>query len=170
MAADPERSLKILEVDQAAIMRLKQEAGSAPLKRSRICLHSSEEDPIQEMIIAFAQGSYVRPHRHSGKSESFHLIDGDLDVVFFDDEGRILRRIQMSTASERTRIYRLNSMAWHTLLIRSPFAVIHEVTNGPFRRSDCAFAAWAPEPHDTGRIGEFLKRLESRASQQPITG
>lgn len=36
------------------------------------------------MLIVMAKGSYIRPHKHKNKSESFHIIEGLLDVIVFD--------------------------------------------------------------------------------------
>ncbi len=85
----------IVVVNAETLQTLKELAATAPLKRSRLCLHRTSEDPIQEMVIAFARDSYVRVHRHRNKSESFHILAGSLEVVFFDDEGRETRRIQL---------------------------------------------------------------------------
>ena len=57
-----------------------------PRQRARYCTHSLVDDEVHEMVIYHKEGTYIRPHKHIGKTESFHLIDGEADVVFFDDE------------------------------------------------------------------------------------
>ena len=63
------------------------QARSNMIGRARICTHTSDKSPVQEMVIAFTRETYVHPHRHIEKSESFHVIEGELAVVFFDDSG-----------------------------------------------------------------------------------
>lgn len=147
-------------VSAAAIADLVRAARQAPLRRARICLHGSVDDPLHEMIIAFAHDSYVAPHRHRGKSESFHLLAGTVDVVFFTDAGTVADRVTLSAdAPERPRIYRLQQPLWHTLAIRSETAVLHEVTNGPFRPEETEVAPWAPSPDDRPAVDRFLTSI-----------
>ena len=72
---------------------LKRQAGLNARGRARICAHGDNEDAIHEMVIAISSSSYIRPHRHIGKSESFHIVDGSVDVVMFDNDGGITDRI-----------------------------------------------------------------------------
>jgi hypothetical protein len=47
-------------------------------------------------------------------------------------------------ATDKTHVYRLAAPIWHSLVIRSEYAGIHEITNGPFRAEEREFAPWAP--------------------------
>ena len=62
-------------------------------ERVRLCTHQSVEDAVHEMLIVHIKGTYIRPHKHPNKSESFHIIEGNLDVVVFDDAGDLLEVI-----------------------------------------------------------------------------
>jgi cupin fold WbuC family metalloprotein len=139
----------IVEVGQDWYARLKHHAFEADQKRARLCLHHGPDDPLHEMIIVFHRDTVIRPHRHRGKSESFHLIFGELDIAVFDDRGRVTQVVSMGDlASKKTQVYRLSSALWHTVIVRSEYAAIHEVTNGPFRAEECEFAEWSPaEPN-----------------------
>ena len=87
------------------------------------------------MIIVFHRGAVIRPHRHRGKTESYHIIFGELDIVRFDDEGLPTRIVSMGKlASGKTLVYRQNRPIWHSVIIRSEYAAIHEVTNGTLPR------------------------------------
>ena len=77
----------IIKVDRAGINQLQQKAQQGPRNRSRLCSHRGVDDPLHEMLIVHEKGIYVRPHKHVGKSESFHVIEGDVDIVLFDDAG-----------------------------------------------------------------------------------
>src|SRR6185437_13874214 len=117
------------EVDSAWYEKLKRHALEADQKRARLSLHHSPDDPLHEMIIVFHRDTVIRPHRHLNKSESFHIIFGELDIVFFDEDGNPTRLIQMGDrASGKTQVYRLSQPIWHSVIIRSEYACIHEVT------------------------------------------
>ena len=120
-------------------------ATHSPRKRARLCAHLSPGDTLHEMVICLARGTYIRPHRHAGKSESFHIIEGELDVVLFDDTGAVTEVIHMGPYhSGKAFYYRLMEPAFHTVLVNTPHVLFHETTNGPFDPADTEFAAWAP--------------------------
>ena len=74
----------ITQINKSDIDQLKILSRSNPRKRIRICTHPDIGDNIHEMIIIHASGAYITPHKHIGKSESFHIIEGVLLVVIFD--------------------------------------------------------------------------------------
>ena len=151
---------EITEVTQEQLRQLKQAALHAPLKRARLCLHLDHRDSVQEMVIAFCQGSYVRPHRHVNKSESFHVIEGELMVILFDDKGQVTRRIKMGPSSSGyTFLYRLSSSLWHTVVPLSEFVIVHETVTGPFAKEDTEFAPWGPDDSDVDGIEMFLAKI-----------
>jgi cupin fold WbuC family metalloprotein len=144
--------------------KLKTHAHAAENKRARLCLHHGPGEPVHEMIIVFHRAALNRPHRHRGKSESYHVLFGELDILLFDESGRPIRLVRMGDiASSKTQVYRMSSPIWHSVIIRSEYAAIHEVTNGPFRAEESEFASWAPE--DPGSLRSFLKRSVKTLSQ-----
>jgi cupin fold WbuC family metalloprotein len=157
-ATDP-----IVLVDAADVARLKAAAEDNARRRIRLCAHHSVDDRLHEMFIVHTSDTYVRPHQHLDKSESFHVIEGDVDVVLFDDRGRVTEVIAMGPfASGRPFFYRIASPLFHTLLIRSDVLVFHETTSGPFRRADTVFAPWAPEDGDAAAVTRFRNDLDAR--------
>lgn len=138
----------------------KKFAESLETKRSRICFHRNSNDSIHEMMITFHKDTYVRPHKHFSKTESYLVIDGEVEIVFFDDEGCIKKRVPMGTYASGKNFY-LKSISeeWHTVLIKTDFATILEITNGPFVANDCVFAEWAPKPSDTIRANAYIQSL-----------
>jgi cupin fold WbuC family metalloprotein len=147
----------VAAVGQEWYDRLKENALGTKKKRSRLCLHRSDHDPLHEMLIVFHKDALIQPHRHSTKTESFHIVFGSLDIILFDNDGRPARLIEMGEVSTcRPHVYRMNSPIWHSVIVRSEFAAIHEVTNGPFRLEESEFAPWAPEDEDALR--DFLDR------------
>ena len=138
------------------------QARSNMIGRARICTHTSDKSPVQEMVIAFTRETYVHPHRHIEKSESFHVIEGELAVVFFDDSGRETSRIELgSYGSDRPFFFRAEGQKWHTVLIHSDIALVHETTVGPYEKDVRLLAPWAPEMNDHKAIHQFLKDLRS---------
>lgn len=132
-------------------------------KRIRLCAHPNQNDSLHEMFIVHQRGAYVRPHKHIGKSESTHIIQGLVDVVLFDNDGQIVNVINMGDySSGKIFYYRMETPIFHTLIIRSKVLVFHETTNGPFDRSTSVFAPWAPEDNDTINVVTFMSDLNNK--------
>lgn len=150
----------VVTITEQQIRELCAIARGTPLRRARYCLHRDVEDGVHEMVIALARESYIRPHRHPGKSESFHVLQGQLEVVVFSDDGEVSRRVRLDAdGSWGARLYRMNRPLWHGVLVHSDVAVIHETTLGPFVPGDCEFAAWAPDGGDAAAATAFVERL-----------
>lgn len=148
---------------------LKEEAAGNRRKRVRLCAHNSVEDNLHEMFIIHAKDTYVRPHKHRGKIESFHVVEGTVDVVVFDDDGNIEQVTRMGDYQSGLPFYhRISEPAFHTLLITSDVLVFHEVTNGPFDRADLIFAPWSPEEGDLESAVEYMGQL-ARAAELVLT-
>ncbi len=155
----------IATANQSDIENFKNLSSHNHRKRIRLCAHPDQSDSLHEMLIVHEKGAYVRPHMHPGKSESTHIIEGLVDVLLFDDRGRIERVIRMGDyASGRIFYYRMTTPIFHTLIIQSEFLVFHETTNGPFDRTATLFAPWAPEENDVNSVNDFIADLEKRVS------
>ena len=155
----------VVRVSGADIAALKRQALTNPRQRIRICAHPSTEDRLHEMLIVHTRGTYVRPHKHVNKSESVHIIEGEVEIVFLDDAGAVSDVVRLGDyRSGREFYYRVGDPRFHTLLITSEFLVFHEVTNGPFRREETIFAPWAPEESDAAACGAFQARVAREAA------
>jgi len=141
------------------IIEEREVANELATKRSRICFHRNSTDPIHEMMITFHKDTYVRPHKHISKTESYLVIDGEIEIIFFDDKGEVKKKVAMGTFASGKDFY-LKSISdeWHTVFIKSEFATILEITNGPFVANDCVFAGWSPETYDEQGIAAFIQK------------
>lgn len=156
----------VVALSRTEVEDLKSGVPSTARGRSRISTHASVEDRLHEMLIVLERRTYVRPHRHPGKTESFHVVEGAADVVLFDEGGDVTDVIQMgSYASGRVFFYRLNAPVFHTVLVRSPQLVVHETTNGPFDRRDTVAAPWAPGEDDAVARLRFTDQVEARVTR-----
>jgi cupin fold WbuC family metalloprotein len=156
----------IVKIGPADVAFLKEKLPLAPRGRVRICAHPSGADLLHEMIIALDKSTYIHPHKHFSKSESFHLIEGVADVVAFNDEGEISEVIKLAAHDpSRSFFYRLSRPFFHTMIIRSEFLIIHETTNGPFQKGDAVFAHWAPPESDPAAARDYMAHLQKRVAQ-----
>lgn len=156
-------SIVVLGDDELAFLR--RQALSSPRQRARICAHRRWEDLLHEMFIALSKQTYIQPHRHRHKSESFHVVEGEVDVILFEDDGTIYEVVRLGPfGSGHACFYRLDSLRYHTLVIRSDLLVMHEVTNGPFDRRSTEYAPFAPGEEDPKSINDYCRRLTVQLS------
>ncbi|TAN54768.1 MAG: cupin fold metalloprotein, WbuC family [Rhodospirillales bacterium] len=151
----------VTKVGWDVVAWLKEKASGNPRQRVRLCTHPDSDDLLHEMLIVHARNAYVRPHRHPTKSESFHMIEGELSVLIFSGDGSVQEHIGMSSQHpDRPFYYRLSKPLYHTVVPHSDFVVFHETTNGPFRREDMEFAPWSPaEDADPAAQQAYLANL-----------
>lgn len=149
----------VVRVTAREVEEVVARAARSPRGRARLCAHPGPTDPLHEMVVALTRRSYVRPHRHPGKSESFHLIAGRLTVVLFDDQGRLRDLVPLAPyAAGGPFYYRLPEPWFHTVVVHDEVAVIHETTSGPFDPRATEFAAWAPA-EGTPAATDYLEDL-----------
>lgn len=155
----------LVNVGRAEIDFLKERVSNTDKKRIRLCAHGSEGEKIQEMIILLDRETYIRPAKHIGKTESLHVIEGCADALLFDDEGEITQIISLGDyASGLELYYRLSEPVYHTLIIKSDLFIFHEVTRGPFRKTDTLLAPWAPEEGESEAVGKYVESLARMAT------
>lgn len=152
----------VVEVDRRFVETIRQDAGKSARLRSRLCAHKTTQDRLQEMIIVLRKGTYLRPHRHRDKVESFHIIEGRADVVTFDASGAVHRVVRLGDwASGLPFYYRNEATDWHTVVVRSDSVIFHETTNGPLDKDATSYAPWAPEEGDRAGVEAFMKTIDS---------
>ncbi len=151
----------VLALDRETINQVKRQSFLNARQRSRLCTHQTTMDPLQEMMIVHPQGTYVRPHKHQGKPESLHVLEGEALVIIFDEQGNITQTIPVGDyASGKKFYYKLDGPLYHTLYITSEVFIFHETTTGPFRRFDTIFAPWSPEETDSIGVKKFMNNLK----------
>jgi cupin fold WbuC family metalloprotein len=154
----------IVSVGREEIEFLKSVVPTTTRKRVRLCAHTSSENTLHEMFVVYTNCTYVRPNLHLGKDEALHILEGEADFFFFDEQGNILEVIHLGDATTGRQIYcRVPAHKYHTIVMNSPTLVIHEVTPGPFVRSDTVWADWAPEENDLEGVSQFVSRLSEAA-------
>lgn len=155
----------IIKVSSEDTLWLKDKASKNERKRIRLCAHKSIEDSVHEMIIIHTRDTYVRPHKHLGKSESFHIVEGRADVILFDNIGNVTHVLRMGSYETGMNFYyRISRPVFHTLIIQSDILVFHETTSGPFNREDTVFADWSPNEEDKKAYIAYMSHLLSQTA------
>jgi len=156
----------IVRLGSDELALLKRQAHDNVRKRARICAHSRNEDLLHEMVIALAASTYIHPHKHIGKSESFHIIEGLVDIAVLDDTGELVDVVELGQPGlSRNFFYRLSESQFHTLLIKTDYLVVHEVTNGPFDPARSVLAPFAPRESDPKAAARYMSGLSQKVAR-----
>lgn len=128
---------------------LKKIAATSTLKRARFCAHATPGEEQHDMLIATHTASYVAPHRHMSKSEAFTLLEGECEMILFDEKGAVEEVVKMGPpGSGLPFFYRMPEKRFHSLKALSETLVFLENTKGPFNLDDREYAEWAPDYRD----------------------
>lgn len=144
---EPARSVDSIDID-----KLKEKAEKTKRKRFRLCLHDNTDHLTQEMIICLKGFNYFSPHKHpETRSESYHLIEGALDVYLFNDTGDVTKIIKLAAPNFKSKelrsiMYRLSSPIFHLIIPLTEWTIYHEVATGPFVKNQAVeYASFAPK-------------------------
>lgn len=133
------------EIGPRELDELAQSARRAVTGRARICLHADHADPVQEMVIALRQDKPIAAHRQAGRRrKSYHLLEGKLWVVFFDDSGKRIRESILGTTEGCAPVLTFPPGTWHACAALSPVAIYLETISGPFDATATSWQSWMP--------------------------
>jgi cupin fold WbuC family metalloprotein len=150
----------IVSVSQSEVKQLIENSTHTARKRMRFCTHRNPSDDLHEMVIVHEKDTYVRPHKHLGRSESFHIIQGRCDIVLYEDDGTIREIVEMGDFNSGYNFYyRLNQNLFHTMIIYSEHLVFQETTLGPFEPESSLFAPWSPAANEIDKVEIFMKKI-----------
>ena len=144
--------------NQALFDELEAKATASPRKRAHFTIHTAATDLVQRFFVVAARDSYFRPHRHLTKSELALVLHGQVDILTFDESGRVTGRHGVGQVTQ-TAGYETPQGQWHTLIVASDTATFLEVKEGPYDPATAAeFAPWAPA-EGAPEVTAFQQRL-----------
>jgi cupin fold WbuC family metalloprotein len=105
-------------INRTFITTLKNYSVKNKRKRVRICIHNTDKELVQEMFIVHMKDCYVRPHKHLNKDESLFLLEGNADVIIFNENGEIEKTMHMGDyTSGKDFYYHIGKSVYHSLII-----------------------------------------------------
>jgi cupin fold WbuC family metalloprotein len=147
---------------RALLEELAARAAASPRARAHYNIHANEQELVQRFFVVARADSYFRPHRHATKSELALLVRGRVDVLTFDEHGRVTGRYGVGEGTD-SLAYETPQGTWHTVVPGAAGSAFLEVKEGPYDPVTATqFAAWAPAEGDAA-VPAFLAWL--RAAQ-----
>lgn len=121
--------------------------------------HASMDAPIHRLLNALEPGTYLPPHRHTGKEETYLVLRGSLLAFFYDDAGNVTDKVCLNPSEGKYGL-EIPSNTWHSIIALESGTVIFEIKKGPYQPLPSEdLASWAPQTSDTEGIKAFMKRM-----------
>ncbi len=124
----------------------------------------------KEIIVPFFSGcvfvegdlkdmTYLPPHRHTDKEETYVVLRGSLLTFFYDDLGNVIEKVNLNPSAGVYGV-EIPSGTWHSIIALEPGTVIFEIKSGPYKPLPPEdIAPWAPAPSDLEGAAVFMKRM-----------
>ena len=135
-------------ITSSLLTELDRKAAASPRLRTNHNLHEAPEASVQRLAVKLRHGTYIRPHRHKSRWELGIVLQGEMDLVLFNDEGLLTERVRMAPNGS-TLLMELPAGQWHSYVCVSDTATFFEVKEGPYDPATSSeFAPWAPAEGD----------------------
>ncbi|MDE5710565.1 WbuC family cupin fold metalloprotein [Bacteroides sp.] len=121
--------------------------------------HETMDAPVHRMLNALEPGTYLPPHRHSDKEETYLVLRGSLLAFFYDEKGNVTEKVCLNPLEGRYGL-EIPSGVWHSIIALESGTVIFEIKKGPYQPlSPEDMASWAPASDDVESVKAFMKRM-----------
>lgn len=117
-------------LDDRFLDGIEGEAAASPRLRMNYNLHDSLEAKAQRLVNVLMPGTVIPIHRHRSTSETYALLRGKLEVMFYDDDGQVRERFMLDSAIGHYGVH-IPKGQWHGIKVLEPSAIL-EVKDGPY--------------------------------------
>jgi cupin fold WbuC family metalloprotein len=148
----------MIRINTDLIDKVVDEAKKSPRLRMNYNFHSDLSDPVQRLLNALEPWTYIRPHKHTTKEESFVLLRGSVLAVVFNDDGTIRDHAVLSAGTGILGI-EFEENSFHMLTALETSSAVFEIKEGPFvPHTEGSSAPWAPK-EGTPEAKTFLTKV-----------
>lgn len=118
-------------IDNNLLDQVTEQAKESERLRMNYNLHDSLDAKAQRLLNALEPGTVLPVHRHRYTAETYIVLRGSINVIFYDDN-KI--PVEQHLISPEQGVYGVHIPAgqWHTLEVKESGTVIFEVKDGPY--------------------------------------
>ena len=141
------------------LQTLCDDAKSNARRRAHLNVHQTLDANVQKLFIATEPDTYMRPHKHPElhKWEFLTVLQGMLDLLVFDDAGRVIQRTRLSP--DATRSVEISPDTFHCYVCMQPNTVVLEIKEGAYIPSaESDFGPWSP-PENSEHAQAYVEWL-----------
>lgn len=148
---------KTVLIDKILLQNTVARSEESPRLRTNHNFHTRFEDPVQRFLNVLQPDSYIQPHRHmiADAFETFLILQGEIGVVLFDDNGKITEAYPLSPQTEQYGV-EIDGKRWHSIFALQEDSVCFELKRGPYDPDTAKeFATWAPKEEEDSCLCYF---------------
>jgi cupin fold WbuC family metalloprotein len=151
----------MIKIGTDLLNEVSSKAKASPRLRMNHNFHPELNDPVQRLLNALEPWTYIRPHKHAKKEESFVLLRGSVLAITFNDDGSIRDHYVLDASGGHLGV-EFEENTYHMLTALQPGSVVYEIKEGPFvPHSEASSAPWSPK-EGTTEGKEFLSGIFSQ--------
>lgn len=118
-------------IDKKLLDGVSECAKASERLRMNYNLHEAADSKAQRLFNALEPGTLLPIHRHQNTAETYILIRGRIDVMFYNDQGVEVERFVLNPSEGNYGVH-IPKGQWHTLEVLESGTVIFEVKDGPY--------------------------------------
>ena len=118
-------------INEQLLDEVSAKAKASERLRMNYNLHEALDSKAQRLFNALEPGTKLPIHRHQHTSETYILIRGAIEVMFYNNNGVATERFHINPQNGNYGIHIPNGQ-WHTLEVLESNTVIFEVKDGPY--------------------------------------
>lgn len=118
-------------IDEKLLDGVTEKAKASERLRMNYNLHDSLDAKAQRLLNALEPGTILPIHRHPHTAETYILLRGRIDVIFYDGEGNEIQRFHTDPKNGNYGVH-IPANQWHTVEVLESGSVIFEVKDGPY--------------------------------------
>lgn len=118
-------------IDKRLLDNVTVEAKESPRLRMNYNLHDSLDAKAQRLLNALEPGTELPIHRHTQTAETYIIIRGRMNVLFYSDKKQLMEKQELDPLKEKYGVH-IPAGQWHTLEVLESGTIIFEVKDGPY--------------------------------------
>ena len=118
-------------LDKKLLDEVSARAKASERLRMNYNLHEAVDSKAQRLFNALEPGTILPIHRHQHTAETYILLRGKIDVMFYNEEGNEVERFHLDPQVGNYGVH-IPQSQWHTLEVFESGTVIFEVKDGPY--------------------------------------
>ena len=118
-------------IDHNLLDDVSAKAVESPRLRMNYNFHETMEAKAQKLLNALGPGTELPIHRHLHTAESYILLRGKINVLFYNDNKELLNSVELNPLEGKYGVD-IPAGQWHTLEVLESGTVIFEVKDGPY--------------------------------------
>lgn len=117
-------------IDNKLLDEIEHRAGESPRLRMNFNLHENLDAKAQRLINVLLPGTILPIHRHRHTAETYLLLRGKMNILFYNDNGEEIERHVLDPL-KGVYGFHIPAGQWHTVEVIEPSSIF-EVKDGPY--------------------------------------